>query len=140
MPQTDQRKLTPERRSEIARMGGLAGGGKRGTRARFTEAQRNKIRSDNLAKGRLVRHQPAPAAPALVIVPASPVQLYRTEKAAFQARQAARLAEAEVVYQAMLEREAAWRKGGRPKLTCGKAQRKRDPANALLEALESVHG
>ncbi len=69
------------------------------------------------------------------------VLLFREERKEHARRHALDLVEAEAKYTAMLEREAAARKGGRPpKIKCGKAQFKRDPANALLEALESVHG
>ncbi len=138
MPQTDQRKLTPERRSEIARMGGIANGQQRNSRARFTEAQRNKIRSDNLAKGRAVRHTKPEPAPAVLPVPvtSAAMELYRFERAAFKARQEAVLAEAKAVFVAQIEAAKANRNAGRPK----KPVVRRDPANALLDALESVHG
>ncbi len=69
------------------------------------------------------------------------VLLFREERKEHTRRHALALAEAKAAFTAMLEKEAEARKGGRrPKIKVGRAQFKRDPANALLEALESVHG
>lgn len=146
--------LTPERRSEIARIAGLAGGrGRtRKERARLSTEELNAIRAANLEKGRQRKADSRPPSRfknvdgRLVVTPTTPraqpvasnsaAELYRGEKERSVARQDGKMAEAKVAYQKMLDEMAAARKGGRkPNIKVGRARF--DPADALIRALES---